>query len=135
MKKSSSFHAFSTELPTLIEVEEQLIEQDPFHYGHHYYMNNPQQMFHAQPHHHHQQHSLSHHSMGYHSSQQSNNPMNNQFGYINNINNTSYSSLPHSQVFNEFNDSNKHKLTNSLSANNINQFNIMQNSLPGKNFY
>jgi len=58
--------------------------------------------------------------------------MNNQFGYISNANNASYSSLPHSQVFNEFNDSNKPKLANSLSANNLNQFNNMQNSLPGK---
>jgi len=136
MKKSSSFHAFSTELPTLIEVEEQLVEQDPFHYGHHYYLNNPhnQPMYHAQPHHHHhhQQHSLPHHSMGYHASQPNNNHMNNQFGYINSTNNASFSSLPHSQVFNEFNDSNKPKLANSMSASNLNQFNSMQNNMPGQ---
>ena len=132
MKKSSSFHAFSTELPTLIEVEEQLSE-DPFHYGQHYYLNNPhnQAMYHQ---HQHQQHSMPH-QMGYTISNQaasnSNNQMTNQFSYLNHTANSSYSSLPHSQVFNDLNDSNnKNKLTNSLSANNLNQFN-MSNNLSG----
>ena len=126
MKKSSSFHAFSTELPTLIEVEEQLAEH-LFDYSQHYYLNNPhnQPVYHLP---HHQHHSMPP-PMAYPPPQNGNNHMTNQFTYHNSSG--SYGSLQHTQ-FNDFNDpNNKNKLTNSLSVNNINQYSSMQNSLQG----
>lgn len=136
MKKSSSFHAFSTELPTLIEVEEQLGEH-PFHYHdqHYGYLNNPhnQPMYHHLPHHQQQQHHSLPPPMAYQPQPQNGpgNHMANQFAYGHNING-SYTSLPHTQ-FNDFNDPNsKGKLSNSLSANNLNQYSSMPSNIQGK---
>ena len=137
MKKSTSFHAFSNELPTLVEVEEQL-DNDPFHYNghHHYYLNNPfyhqhlqqqqQQHGHHQGHHHHHSNNYANNHLN------SGVSMNNQF---NHLNSSSYFSLPHSQTFNDFADSNannKNKITASLSTSNLNQtFNMNSNLAAG----